>query len=235
MRIRLTAFGSCGRIAREHLGALGATGWAWGTQELRSETDGRGPGGRCCWRPPGPRFPGRPSGRRRRWRCCWPRCWATPPAGDALLPACAVRLLACAAAAGADDGVEAVTATTPVPVRRRLAARLLLVLPVARWRRSSASPRWRGPTPAGAWSCSGARDRLRHRGRGRRATQPGRRAGHRRGRGGPERGTGPHAGAACAAAHRAAVGLDARTGRPGAPVSAGLIGWGTRDPATRSG
>ncbi len=54
-----------------------------------------------------------------------------PPVADAVVPVLCVLVLASGVASAADDDAAAVTGTTPVPVRRRLAARLLLVLPVS--------------------------------------------------------------------------------------------------------
>lgn len=54
-----------------------------------------------------------------------------PAAADVLLPALAVVVLACVAAAAADDATAELTLTAPVPVRRRLAARVFLVLPAS--------------------------------------------------------------------------------------------------------
>jgi hypothetical protein len=54
-----------------------------------------------------------------------------PPVGDGALPVLAVLVLACGVAGAAEDGTAALTVTTPVAVRRRLAARTLLVVPVS--------------------------------------------------------------------------------------------------------
>jgi hypothetical protein len=54
-----------------------------------------------------------------------------PPQGDGVLPVLGVLVLACCAAAAVDDGTHALTETAPVPVRRRLGARLLLIAPAA--------------------------------------------------------------------------------------------------------
>jgi hypothetical protein len=53
-----------------------------------------------------------------------------PPQGDGVLPLLGVLVLACCAAAAVDDDTAGLTETTPVAVRRRLAARLLLIAPV---------------------------------------------------------------------------------------------------------
>jgi hypothetical protein len=54
-----------------------------------------------------------------------------PPVGDGVLPVLAVLVLACGVAAAAEDATAGLTTTTPVAVRRRLAARTLLVVPVS--------------------------------------------------------------------------------------------------------
>jgi hypothetical protein len=54
-----------------------------------------------------------------------------PASGDALLPSLAVLVLACGWAAAADERTDPGTGTAPVPVRRRLLARVLLVVPVS--------------------------------------------------------------------------------------------------------
>ncbi|UOY03671.1 hypothetical protein [Blastococcus sp. PRF04-17] len=54
-----------------------------------------------------------------------------PAAADPVLPVLAVLVLACAAAVAADDDTSPVTTSAPVPVRRRLAARVGLVLPAS--------------------------------------------------------------------------------------------------------
>ena len=55
----------------------------------------------------------------------------TPASGDALLLPLAVLVLACGWATAADERTAPGTATTPVPSRRRLLARVLLVVPVS--------------------------------------------------------------------------------------------------------
>ena len=54
-----------------------------------------------------------------------------PAIGDGLMPVLAVVVLATGVAAVAEDATAALTVTTPVPVRRRLAARAILVAPVS--------------------------------------------------------------------------------------------------------
>jgi hypothetical protein len=54
-----------------------------------------------------------------------------PLMGDGLMPVLAVVVLATGVAAVAEDATAALTVTTPVPVRRRLAARAILVVPVS--------------------------------------------------------------------------------------------------------
>lgn len=54
-----------------------------------------------------------------------------PPAGAAQLPGLALLVLGCGLGAAADDRTAALTAATPVTVRRRLAARAVLAVPVS--------------------------------------------------------------------------------------------------------
>jgi hypothetical protein len=54
-----------------------------------------------------------------------------PPAGAAQLPGLAVLVLGCGLGAAADDRTAALTAATPVTMRRRLAARAVLAVPVS--------------------------------------------------------------------------------------------------------
>jgi hypothetical protein len=54
-----------------------------------------------------------------------------PAVADAVLPVLAVIVLACGAAVAAEDATAPVTETAPVRVRRRFAARAVLVLPAS--------------------------------------------------------------------------------------------------------
>jgi hypothetical protein len=54
-----------------------------------------------------------------------------PPAGAAQLPGLAVLVLGCGLGAAADDRTAALTAATPVTIRRRLVARAVLAVPVS--------------------------------------------------------------------------------------------------------
>ena len=54
-----------------------------------------------------------------------------PASGDVLLPPLAVLVLACGWAAAADDRTDPLTSAAPVPLRRRLLARVLLVVPAS--------------------------------------------------------------------------------------------------------
>ena len=85
-----------------------------------------------------------------------------PAPADGVLPPLAVGVVACGCAAAADDATAAVTEAVPVTVRRRLLARVLLVVPLSALGAVGVAlgSAWAGATPdpglAGLWAGTGA-------------------------------------------------------------------------------